>query len=132
MGRRTYEVLEPLDPQFYGQTPIHVPSGSLPPGPAPSPGPTPVVVHASVDDVIQGLTEAGVERAYVDGGRTVQWFLAHGLLSDIVITTLPVVLGRGIPLFGSLVEPVPAELVETRTLGGGALQTTYRFRVEPR
>lgn len=132
MGRRTYEVLQPVDPQFYGQTAIHVPSSSLPPGPAPSLGPTPVTVHANLDDVIRALAEAGVGRAYVDGGRIVQWFLAHGLLSDIVITTLPVVLGRGIPLFGSLSEPAPAELVETRSLGGGVLQTTYRFRVEPR
>ena len=130
MGRRTYEVMQTFDPQFYGATPIHVLSTSLPPGPAPAlGGKTPVVVHPDVPSVVAALTEAGVERAYVDGGRTVQWFLAHGLLSDIVITTLPVVLGKGIPLFGPLPDPAPAELVETRTLGGSAVQTTYRFRV---
>lgn len=130
MGRRTYDVMRRFNPEFYGETPIHVLSSTLAPGPAPAlGGRTPVVVHPDVPSAVAALAEAGVERAYVDGGRTVQWFLAHGLLRDIVITTLPVVRGGGVPLFGHLPTPVRAELVSTRELGGGAVQSTYRFEV---
>lgn len=132
MGRSTYEVMQSFGPEFYGTTSIHVLSTTLPPGPAASLGQSPVTVHPDVEHATAALTEAGVERAYVDGGRTVQWFLAAGLLSDIVITRVPVLIGQGIPLFGPLPGPVRAELVETHALEGGAVQSTYRFEVTPR
>jgi dihydrofolate reductase len=64
---------------------------------------------------------------YADGGRTVQAFLAAGLLSDIVITRVPVLIGEGIPLFGPVPAPVTATHVSTRELTAGAVQSTYRF-----
>ena len=64
---------------------------------------------------------------YADGGRTVQSFLAGGLLDDIIITRVPVLLGTGIPLFGPVPAPVHATLVDTRELPAGAVQSTYRF-----
>lgn len=61
-----------------------------------------VTVHADIAALRDALTSDVVTRAYVDGGRTVQAFLAAGLLSDLIITRLPILLGDGIPLFGSL------------------------------
>lgn len=48
------------------------------------------------------LTAAqNAHRVYLDGGQVIQSFLREGLVADIVITTVPVLLGSGIPLFGS-------------------------------
>ena len=33
-------------------------------------------------------------RLYIDGGETVRGFLREGLLSDVCLTTLPVLIGR--------------------------------------
>lgn len=127
MGRRSYEVIRGSGPGFYGTTPVHVLSRTLPEGPQAPMGDSAVTVHHDVDGLQGALTQAGISRAYVDGGRTVQGFLAAGLLSDIVITRVPVLLGEGVPLFGPVPAPVTAELVESRVLGAGAVQTVYRF-----
>ncbi|OLT54683.1 dihydrofolate reductase family protein [Cellulosimicrobium sp. CUA-896] len=127
MGRRSYEVISASGPGFYGTTPVHVLSQTLPSGPRPRLGESAVTVHPDVPALQTALAEAGVARAYVDGGRTVQGFLSAGLLSDIVITRVPVLVGDGIPLFGPVPAPIPAELVESRVLGAGAVQSVYRF-----
>jgi dihydrofolate reductase len=127
MGRTTYETMRGFDPQVYKGVPIHVLSTTMAAGPRPGLGASAVTVHADIPSVRAELDEAGVRRAYADGGRTVQAFLKAGLLTDIVITRVPVLIGDGIPLFGSLPSPVHATLVGTRRLDAGAVQSTYRF-----
>ena len=41
----------------------------------------------------------GLDRVYVDGGQVISAFLAEGLIDDLVLTTAPVLLGDGLPLF---------------------------------
>jgi dihydrofolate reductase len=127
MGRVTYETMRGFDPQFYRGLPIHVLSTTLPPGPQPAFGASVVTVHPHISSVRAALDKAGVRRAYADGGRTVQAFLGAGLLTDIVITRVPVLIGEGIPLFGPLASPLHAALEDTRRLDAGAVQSTYRF-----
>ena len=76
-------------------------------------------------DIAKRLADEGVEHAYVDRGRTIQAFLAEGLLQRILITRIPVLLGAGIPLFGPLPADVRLKLVQSRTLAGGSVQTEY-------
>ncbi|CAM3381879.1 dihydrofolate reductase family protein [Occultella aeris] len=129
MGRATYDTMRDSDPEFYKGTPIHVLSHTLAPGARNPMGRSTVTVHADIAALRDALTSDAVTRAYVDGGRTVQAFLAAGLLSDLIITRLPILLGNGIPLFGSLPSPVHAELEQTRQLNAGAVQSTYRFSI---
>src|SRR5687768_11040240 len=39
---------------------------------------------------------------YLDGGNTIQRFLREDLVDDMTITTIPVLIGEGLPLFGPL------------------------------
>lgn len=126
-GRTTYETMRDFDPGFYRGIPIHVLSTTMPAGPGEPMGASPVTVHSDLPSLVAALAEAGVQRAYVDGGRTVQSFLAAGLLTDLVITRVPVLIGQGIPLFGPLSAPLPVTLEDTRRLGAGAVQSRYRF-----
>lgn len=127
MGRATFETMRDSDPEFYRGKPIHVLSATLPAGTQPAMGRSSVTVYPDIPALREALAAAGVRRAYVDGGRTVQAFIAEGLLTDIIITRVPVLIGDGIPLFGSVPAPVYPTLVDTRQINAGAVQSTYRF-----
>lgn len=84
-----------------------------------------VTVYPSLRELIQGLTAAGARSVYVDGGKVIQSFLREGLLDELTITTAPLLLGEGIPLFGALARDIDLTLRETKTLGAGFFQATY-------
>lgn len=75
--------------------------------------------------LVEKLASEGHERLYVDGGQTIQSFLRRGLITDMVITTIPVLIGEGIPLFGALDEDLPLRHVKTESYPSGFVQSTY-------
>lgn len=72
------------------------------------------------------LAAEGAHRLYVDGGVTVQRFLAAGLIDDLTITVVPVLLGEGLPLFGPLPADVQLRLVDATRFEFGFVQLRYR------
>ena len=76
---------------------------------------------------MRALAEQNLRRIYVDGGRVVQSFLRDGLIEDMVVTTVPVLIGSGRPLFGALPQDVDLTLVSSRAFPSGLVQTTYRI-----
>ncbi len=77
-------------------------------------------------DAMKQLEAAGVRRVYVDGGQLVQSFLRAGLIADLVVTTVPVLIGAGRPLFGALPRDVSLALESSRHFPSGLVQSTYR------
>lgn len=73
------------------------------------------------------LARQGVQRVYLDGGQLVQSFLRAGLVSDMVVSTMPVLIGAGRPLFGALADDVSLQLVSSRAFASGLVQSTYRI-----
>jgi dihydrofolate reductase len=71
-----------------------------------------------IDDVLRILDEKGWKEVWVDGGATVRWFLERGLLDEMVLTTVPVVLGDGVSLFGGLKREVRCEIVAEEKMEG--------------
>lgn len=66
------------------------------------------------------------ERVYVDGGRTIQAFLAAGLIDEITVSIAPVLLGHGIRLFGDLDRDVLLTLRgHHSTAEDGLVRVTY-------
>ena len=129
MGRATYEVMQGLAPDFYRGVPMHVLSTTVLPGPRPDMGRSTVTVHPDISSLRSALEDGGAQRVYVDGGKTVQAFLAAGLLSDLTVTRVPVLIGEGIPLFGPVPGPVRAHLVASHATDEGAVQSVYEFPV---
>lgn len=72
------------------------------------------------------LADKGVTRVYVDGGQLVQSFLRDGLIADLVVTTVPMLIGAGRPLFGALPQDVSLTLVSSRSFPSGLVQSVYR------
>ncbi|MCB4454946.1 dihydrofolate reductase family protein [Leisingera sp. McT4-56] len=81
---------------------------------------------AAPADLMQKLQQEGWTRAYIDGGRMVQSFLRQGLIADLTITTVPILIGSGIPLFGSLDQDIDLQVASSRILPTGMVQTTFR------
>lgn len=79
----------------------------------------------------QLLQSTGSQHVYVDGGKTIQRFLQAGLIDELTITTVPVLLGAGIPLFGELEQDVRLVLLSSRNFNNGMVQNRYRVIREP-
>ena len=78
-------------------------------------------------EVLDDLAAQNVHRVYLDGGQVIQSFLREGLVADMVITTVPVLLGAGKPLFGTLPQDIDLILVSSRSFPSGLVQSLYRL-----
>jgi len=100
MGRTTFETVLAFGVWPYDK-PVFVLSTTLHDVPADLAGRAEVVA-GDPRDLVAALRGRGHESLYVDGGRTVQGFLKADLIDELIITTVPILLGDGIPLFGTL------------------------------
>lgn len=78
--------------------------------------------------IVAQLEAKGFKHAYIDGGITIQRFLAAGLIRKLIVTRLPVLIGQGIPLFGPLGHDIRLKHIATRTYKGGLVQSEYHRR----
>ena len=127
IGRKTFETVLSFDKWPYGEKPVFVLSTrSLAPAPAGA-----VVEHLSGEpvEIVSRLEARGIRHAYVDGGITIQRFLRAGLIQHLIITRVPVLIGDGIPLFGSLPHDVHLRHIATRHYPSGLVQTEYEVGV---
>ncbi|MFD0690132.1 dihydrofolate reductase family protein [Actinomadura fibrosa] len=120
IGRGTYEKVLTFGEWPYEGKRVAVLSTRLPEDADPR-----VTVHRDLGALMRDLTGHGARRVYVDGGQVIQAFLRAGLLDDLTITTVPVLLGGGLPLFGALDGDVGLVHRSTRVLGAGLVQSSY-------
>jgi dihydrofolate reductase len=84
------------------------------------------LTSADPREIVEALPTHGVTRAWLmGGGALAASFLEQGLLDEVSVGLMPVVLGRGIPLFGPLRAFSALRLVESKTYKGGALGLRY-------
>ena len=76
-------------------------------------------------DIVSQLAATGAHHLYIDGGVTIQGFLRAGVIQRLVITRVPVLIGRGIPLFGTLPHDVRLKHISTRHFPSGLVQSEY-------
>jgi len=124
MGRNTYDFVASTGMWHYGDKPVIVlTSRSLE-----IPAERSAAVEASnlpPAELAKELDRRGIERVYVDGGATIQSFLDAGLVDRMSITTIPILLGSGIPLFGRSQQDIHLRHVNTVAFTNGLVQTTY-------
>ena len=77
-------------------------------------------------DIVAKLAATGAQHLYIDGGITIQNFLRSGLIQRLIITRVPVLIGQGIPLFGTLPHDVQLRHVSTQHYAGGLVKTEYQ------
>lgn len=125
MGRRTFEKVLSFDAWPYGSTPVTVLSRSWDALPAKAPA-SASLSSASPRSIVADLSSRGVAATYVDGGETIRRFLADGLIDEMTITTVPVLIGEGRPLFGVPMQDIAWDLVSSQSYPFGFVQNRYR------
>ena len=78
-------------------------------------------------DIVSELAARGVRHLYIDGGITIQGFLRAGAIQRLIITRVPVLIGEGVPLFGSLPHDIRLRHVMTRHFPSGLVQSEYHI-----
>ena len=125
MGRKTFEQVLTFPQWLYGDKPLIVLSRSLSslPGGAPD---TVSLSKESPEALVARLEREDFHHLYVDGGETIRGFLRAGLITEMTITTLPILLGEGLPLFGLTGKDQHFTLVSSQAFDFGFVQNTYR------
>jgi dihydrofolate reductase len=85
-----------------------------------------VIVQEDPVKLTTRLNHSGHRNLYIDGGNVIQAFLREELIDEMIITRLPVLLGSGIPLFGSLNQDMHWTHVKTNVFKNGLVQSQYR------
>ena len=82
-------------------------------------------MSCSPAEIVSQLAGRGARHLYIDGGKTIQRFLKSGIIERLIITRVPVLIGRGIPLFGSMQRDIRLRHVSTRSFESGLVQSEY-------
>lgn len=124
MGRHSFEKVLSFDTWPYGDLPVSVLSSFA------LEIPDHLKNHVSIsnetpDALVRRLTNEGFKHLYIDGGITIQKFITCKLIREITVTFVPVLLGSGRSLFGTLAHDIELNLIATHALGGGFVQIKY-------
>jgi dihydrofolate reductase len=113
MGRNTFETVCGFDIEWPYQKPVFVLSNSLSAIPEKYANHATLVQGTSLTAALENLHAKGFHYLYIDGGKLIQSFLHEDLIDEMTITRIPLLLGKGIPLFGTLEAPLAFSCVRT-------------------
>jgi dihydrofolate reductase len=123
IGRKTFETVLAFETWPYEGKPVFVLS-SRPLARAPL-GARVERLSGEPAAIVSQLEVRGIRHIYVDGGFTIQQFLAAGCIERVMITRVPVLIGTGISLFGPLPHDLVLKHVATRQFPSGLVQSEY-------
>ncbi len=124
IGRKTFETVLDFDQWPYGDKLVVVLTSRPMDFTAPK-GSRCEFMNGMPREIVDRLSERGLKHLYIDGGVTIQRFLAAGLIQQMTVTRVPVLLGSGIPLFGPIPHDIRLEHVGTRSYPSGLVQSDY-------
>lgn len=127
MGRGTYEKVITMEGWHYSK-PVIVLSKTLTKLSVPERFKNKVkILNLSPHELMNHLDKEGWKRVYVDGGQVIQSFLRENLIEDMIITKIPVLIGKGRSLFGNLNKDIYLEHLKTISFPSGLVQSHYRL-----
>src|SRR6056297_3233091 len=125
MGRTTFETVVGFDVPWPYSKPVFVLSNKLKEIPE-SHKDKAFLVNGTLTEILEQIHGKGYGRLYVDGGTTIRNFLKEDLIDEMVLTTIPILLGGGSSLFGELPNELKFELIGAKTYANQITQNHYR------
>ena len=81
---------------------------------------------AQLLDTVRREIDPGKDICVFGGGRLVTQLLELGLIDELGAAVIPVVLGSGVPFFGTMASTTKLELMECRPFPSGIVILNYR------
>jgi len=125
MGRTTFETVLGFDIDWPYNKPVFVLSNKLKEIPE-SHKEKAFLVQGKLTEILAQIHEKGFYRLYIDGGATIRSFLKEDLIDEMVLTTIPILLGGGSSLFLELPHELKFELIGTKTYLSQITQDHYK------
>ena len=124
MGRKTFDTVCGFDCDWPYFKPVFILSNSLISVPSGYEEKA-ELISGPLQEVVSAINQKGYKELYIDGGATIQNFLHEDLIDEMIITTIPILLGGGISLFGELSEQMTLEHVKTEVILNSMVQSHY-------
>lgn len=124
MGRNTFETVLGFDIPWPYEKPVFVLSNNLKKVPEHLQDEV-QIVSGSLEEVLAGIHQQGYQQLYIDGGKCIQSFLAADLIDEMILTTIPVLLGSGLPLFGELEQQLKFDCRESKVYFDSVVQRHF-------
>lgn len=126
MGRNTYNTVLDFGGEWPYSKKVFVLSHSLSEIRDDLVGKVEIVNSDNVATMVDSLNDRGFHRLYIDGGSVIQSFLKENLIDELIISTIPVVLGGGIPLFKELSSPITFKLISSKIIDKVMVQSHFK------
>ena len=127
MGRTTFQTVCGFDVDWPYDKPVFVLSNTLNEIPESHKGKA-FLVKGTLTEIMEQMYKKGYHQLYVDGGATIRNFLKADLIDELIITTIPILLGGGSSLFSDLPNEMAFELKKTKTYLNQVVQNHYQRR----
>lgn len=125
MGRTTFETVCSFDVAWPYEKPVFVLSNTMNEIPESHQGKA-FLVKGTLSEILEHIHSKDYHRLYIDGGTTIRNFLKADLIDEMVITTIPILLGGGSPLFSELPKEQAFELVKSKVFLSQVVQSHYK------
>lgn len=125
MGRKTFETVLGFDVEWSYNKPVFVLSTQLREIPKSHQGKA-FLVNGSLTEILDQIHHKGYNRLYIDGGTTIKNFLKEDLIDEMILTTIPILLGGGGALFDELPKQLKFDVVATKTYLNQITQVHYK------
>ena len=125
MGRSTFEMVCSFDIEWPYTKPVFVLSNTINSLDEKYKGKV-EIVKGSLKEILKNINGKGFKTLYIDGGSVIQSFLMEDLIDEMVLTTIPVLLGGGVSLFGEIPEMMQFQHVKSEVFLNAITQDTYK------
>lgn len=124
MGRNTFQTVLGFGINWPYRLPVYVLSNTLNTAPENLSGKV-SIVSGDLKNILEKLSSEGHSHIYIDGGKTIQTFLKENMIDEMIITTVPVILGSGFKLFDQDTSSIDYDLKSSKVLLNQIVQNHY-------
>lgn len=129
MGRNTYETVCGFDMPWPYTKPVFVLSTTLRNVPKNLKDKV-EFINGDLHNIVASLELQGFNNLYIDGGKTINSFLKEDMIDEMTLTTIPILLGGGTPLFRELSQPLMFEEAKSKVFLNAIVQTHFTRKRE--
>jgi dihydrofolate reductase len=122
MGRKTYEMVSKMEGNAFPHIKNYVFSNTIT---EVAEGYT--LIKKDIKEAVEEIKNGEGKDIAVFGGATLLASLLNlGLVDELVLSVIPIILGRGKPMFGEIYSRIPLKFSHSRTLPNGTIMLTYQ------